>query len=90
MKVIGVRELRQNASKYLARVEAGEELSVTLRGRLVARLVPVTASDRIRDNLIAHGSLRPARRPGGLASIDTESLPRRDLSAILAEVRADQ
>ena len=25
METIGVRELRQNASKYLARVEAGEE-----------------------------------------------------------------
>lgn len=90
MKVIGVRELRQNASKYLARVEAGEELSVTMRGRLVARLVPVTATDRTRDGLIANGSLKPARRRGGLASIDTGSLPQRNLSAVLAEVREDR
>lgn len=87
MNVIGVRELRQNASKYLARVAAGEELSVTMRGRLVARLVPVTATDRTRDGLIASGALRPAPRRGGLASVDTETLPRRDLSEILAEVR---
>lgn len=90
MDVIGVRELRQNASKYLARVEAGEELSVTMRGRLVARLVPVTTTERTRDSLIAGGSLRPARRRGGLASIDTESLPRRDLSSVLAELREDR
>ncbi|MCH9759379.1 MAG: type II toxin-antitoxin system prevent-host-death family antitoxin [Actinomycetia bacterium] len=90
MNVIGVRELRQNASKYLARVAAGEELSVTMRGRLVARLVPVTATDRTRDTLIASGSIRPARRRGGLASIDTESLPRQNLSAVLAEVRDDR
>ncbi|QUR69014.1 type II toxin-antitoxin system Phd/YefM family antitoxin [Mycobacterium spongiae] len=90
MKVIGVRELRQNASKYLARVAAGEELEVTMRGRLVARLVPVTATERTRDGLIARGAMRPARRRGGLASVDAESLPRRNLSAVLAEVRADQ
>ena len=88
--MIGVRELRQNASKYLARVAAGEELSVTMRGRLVARLIPVTATDRTRDELIASGAMRPARRRGGLASIDTETLPRRDLSAVLAEVREDR
>lgn len=90
MNVIGARELRQNASKYLARVEAGEELSVTMRGRLVARLVPVSATDRTRDSLIAAGSLRPARRRGGLAAIDTEALPRRDLSAVLSELREDR
>jgi len=90
VNVIGVRELRQNASKYLARVEAGEELSVTMRGRLVARLVPVTATDRTRDSLIASGSMKPARRRGGLASIETEGLPRRDLSAVLTELREDR
>ncbi|KAA1250026.1 type II toxin-antitoxin system prevent-host-death family antitoxin [Mycobacterium simiae] len=41
MEEIGVRELRQHASRYLAGVEAGEELGVTNNGRLVARLVPV-------------------------------------------------
>jgi prevent-host-death family protein len=90
MKVIGVRELRQNASKYLRQVEAGEELAVTMRGRLVARLVPVTPTDRTRENLIANGSLSPARRRAGLTTIDTGSLPRRDLSAILAEVREER
>ena len=90
MNVIGVRELRQNASKYLARVEAGEELSVTMRGRLVARLVPVTAAERTRDGLIAGGDLKPARRRGGLASIDVESLPKCDLSAVLAQLREER
>lgn len=41
---VGVRELRQNLSKYLDRVKAGEALTVTERGRVVARLVP-TGSD---------------------------------------------
>lgn len=39
-KTVGVRELRQNLSLYLARVKQGEILAVTERGREVARLVP--------------------------------------------------
>lgn len=90
MNVIGVRELRQNASKYLARVAAGEEFSVTMRGRLIARLVPITTTDRTREDLIADGSLRPARRRGGLASIDITTLPRGDISSVLAEMREER
>ncbi len=37
---VGVRELRQNLSKYLTRVKKGETLAVTERGHEVARLVP--------------------------------------------------
>ncbi len=36
MQRIGVRELRQNASRYLALVKAGETVEVTGRGELVA------------------------------------------------------
>jgi prevent-host-death family protein len=39
-KTVGVRELRQNLSRYLERVKAGETLMVTERGHEVARLVP--------------------------------------------------
>ena len=41
MTRIGVRELRQHASRYLALVARGERVEVTDRGRLVALLVPV-------------------------------------------------
>lgn len=36
-----MRELRQEASRWLRRVEGGETLSVTVQGRPVALLVPV-------------------------------------------------
>jgi prevent-host-death family protein len=39
-ETVGVRELRQNLSRYLERVKEGETLTVTERGREVARLVP--------------------------------------------------
>lgn len=40
IKTVGVRELRQNLSRYLDRVKEGETLTVTERGHEVARLVP--------------------------------------------------
>ena len=37
---VGLRELRQDASDLVRRVEAGEEIDITVAGRLAARLVP--------------------------------------------------
>lgn len=59
MERIGVRELRQNASKYLQRVKAGETVEVTERGQLVALLVPPSPALTARDRLIAEGKLLP-------------------------------
>jgi len=40
MDTIGLRELRQNASELIRRVERGEQIDITVAGRLAARLVP--------------------------------------------------
>ena len=40
MESIGLRELRQNASELIRRVEEGEEIEITVSGRPAARLVP--------------------------------------------------
>jgi prevent-host-death family protein len=40
MEKVGVRELRQNLSRYLTRIKAGESLAVTERGTEVAVLTP--------------------------------------------------
>ena len=64
---IGVRELRQNASKYLRRVAAGESFTVTDRQRPVGRLVPVSAAGGI-EAMIARGELLPPERPTGVLS----------------------
>jgi prevent-host-death family protein len=92
MEAIGVRELRQHASRYLARVEAGEELGVTNNGRLVARLVPVQAATRSREALIEAGALIPARSPQNL--LDVTAAParvrKRNLSDVLNEMRDEK
>jgi len=40
MAKVKVTELRQNLPAYLARVRAGEAVEVTVRGRVIARIVP--------------------------------------------------
>lgn len=66
MRQIGVRELRQHASRWLARVAAGESFEVTDRGRLVALLVPPPAREGL-DALVAAGRARPGE--GHLADL---------------------
>ena len=62
MRSIGIRELRQHASRYLRDVERGETIEITDRGRPVARIVP-TAEGGAVERLTAAGRLRPARHP---------------------------
>lgn len=40
MGTVGLRELRQDASALVRRVEGGEEIDITVSGRLAARMVP--------------------------------------------------
>jgi prevent-host-death family protein len=56
---VGVRELRQNLSRYLRRVERGETLEVTERGRPVALLTPLPAPSTPLQRLIASGRAVP-------------------------------
>jgi len=42
MATVGLRELRQDASELVRRVEAGEEIEITVAGRPAARLVPAS------------------------------------------------
>jgi prevent-host-death family protein len=60
MDRIGIRELRQNASRYIDRVKAGETLEVTEHGRPVAVLAPLPETTSVIERLRAEGRLRPA------------------------------
>lgn len=66
---IGIRELKDNLSRYIRRVEAGERIAVTVDGRVVAERIPpgTTArksSGRSWDERIAAGILRPPVETG--------------------------
>jgi prevent-host-death family protein len=58
---VGIRELRADLSKWVARVRDGDEVVVTDRGTPVARLVPAKG-ERTLDRLIREGRATPARR----------------------------
>ncbi|MBA3293502.1 MAG: type II toxin-antitoxin system prevent-host-death family antitoxin [Geodermatophilaceae bacterium] len=95
MERIGVRELRQHASRYLARVKGGEIIEVTDRGDPVARLVPIPkdvhSPETTVQQLIDAGVLHPA-------TLDYRQLPaplparagQRPLSEILEEMRNEE
>jgi prevent-host-death family protein len=59
MASVGVRELRQRASELLRRVERGETIEVTDRGRLVAMLSPPPVGTRL-ERLRALGEVESA------------------------------
>ncbi|HEX9045140.1 MAG TPA: type II toxin-antitoxin system prevent-host-death family antitoxin [Candidatus Limnocylindrales bacterium] len=88
---VGVRELRQNLSVYLRRIEAGETLEVTEHGRPVARLSPLQPTKTsVLERLIAEGRATPPANPGGVASLPPPiKLPpgTPTLSEILAQMR---
>jgi prevent-host-death family protein len=57
---VGIRELRQETSKILARVEEGEEFMVTDRGVPIARLIPFSKSpEDYYDEMVAAGEIIP-------------------------------
>jgi prevent-host-death family protein len=67
MATSGIRELRQRASELLRRVEAGETIEITDRGRPVAILAP----------LPRHGATAQLRATGDLTARenDLDDLP---------------
>ena len=89
MSEVGIRALKQKASEVVARAKAGESITITDRGKPVARLVPI---DRSRIDLLVEAGL--ATPPGR----DIEDLPppvpgtsgQSSLSEIIDEQRSDR
>lgn len=84
---VGIRELRQNLSVYIARVKAGETLEVTDHGQPVANLEPIRPTPLTGlAKLEAEGSITPARFDHRTLK-PPPSIPGRPLSEILQEMR---
>ena len=65
---VGVRELRDGLSRYLASVRDGEEITVTDHGKPVAKLVPINQQSPL-ERLIAEGVVTPAPDRTGRAEL---------------------
>jgi prevent-host-death family protein len=89
MGSVGIRELRQRASELLRRVEAGETIEITDRGRPVALLGPLPDQGPL-ERLRAAGEVEP-----GLQGWDDlpDPLPSRTgvpASVVLARLRSEE
>jgi prevent-host-death family protein len=89
---VPVRQLNQDTAGVLARVERGESLEITSRGRPIARLVPATGGDldELAD-LVAAGRAVPATLATPfvvpVGPVDSDSDAGRLLSALRDEER---
>jgi len=69
METVGIRQLKNNLSKYVRQVEGGDVLIVTDRGRIVAELWPPGHGERRTDihpgllEMERKGLVRLATRP---------------------------
>ena len=68
MTSTGIRELKDNLSRYIRRIEAGERIAITAHGRVVAELVQPGAKAKITprrfDELVASGAIRQPLEAG--------------------------
>ena len=88
MEQIGIRELRQHASRWVRRAAAGESFEVTDRGRPVARLQPIPRAQGV-ELLRAEGRITAAE--GDLLAFGPPLPPTPGVklpSELLAEMRA--
>lgn len=72
MTEVSVRELRDRLTYYLRRLEQGEQLTVTRRGKPVAVVTPVATKNDARAKLLAAASRGVIRWSG-----EKPRLPRR-------------
>lgn len=87
---VGVRELRQNLSRYLDRVKGGESLVVTEHGREVARLIP-SAPDGYAELAERFGATIPVGRLEDIVDqLDLAPTPAGATDEFLRESRRDR
>ena len=91
MESVGIRELRQYASRYVRMAKAGQRIPVTERGKLVAYLVPAEETGTLLDRLAASGDYLPPA--GGIEDLlPPPAIPegRQPLSEVVAELRDEE
>jgi prevent-host-death family protein len=66
MKYVGMRQLKTQLARYLREVEAGNSLTVTVRNRPVAKVIPIRPqgkeTEEALSTLAEKGLLRPSKR----------------------------
>lgn len=88
MESIPIRVLNQDTAGVLARVERGRTVEVTNRGRVIARIVPVTTSPLA--GLIASGAVLPPTIDGPMPMPTLVAPADADGGRLLSELREEE
>lgn len=64
MEQVPLRRLNQHTAEVLDRVEGGESVEVTRRGRVIGRIVPAVSETGELDDWVAKGRVVPAGASG--------------------------
>jgi prevent-host-death family protein len=88
MTEVPVRMLNQETAMVLARVKAGEEITLTERGTVIARIVPATA--RPLDDLVSAGRVRPATIHGPAPRPTMPAQGEAEAGAVLRSMRDEE
>jgi prevent-host-death family protein len=83
---VGIRELRDGLSRYLARVREGGTITITDHGKPIARIVPVGRLTTY-EQMKLDGRITPAQRPKGPAPEPIELASGGTVSEFIAEQR---
>jgi prevent-host-death family protein len=68
VRKVTIRELQQHAARVIRELaDADETGEITSRGRVVARLIPISPAELAFKEMIERGEIIPATNPGGLA-----------------------
>jgi len=85
---IPIRVLNQDTAGVLARVERGEVMEITNRGRPIARIVPIGA-DSLAD-LVASGVVLPPTIMGPIPMPDVAAPPESESGALMSMLRDEE
>lgn len=93
VRKVTIRELQQHAARVIRELaDADETGEITSRGRVVARLIPISPAELAFKEMIERGEIIPAKNPGGLAG--WKPLPPREdgvsLSDALVAMREEE
>ncbi|OLF10988.1 prevent-host-death family protein [Actinophytocola xinjiangensis] len=89
MEQVPIRELNQDTAGVLARVEAGESLEITNRGKPIARLVPAGVPDEVSD-LVAAGRMIPASHRGPFVMPTLKAPVGADAGELISRLRDEE
>ena len=76
MNDVALFDAKNRLSELIHRVEAGEEIAITRRGKVVARLVPAAPEEAEQRARKAIAGLRSSRKGVSLGSLNSRDLVR--------------